>query len=93
MDHRKGMYSVNYFAKSTSLFGNYGIKFDIDDEFNLKGAPISKVQASFSFKDNHHDLILKVTLTDQMTGVEDIKEKTISLDQEFFNDHPKKCLK
>lgn len=93
LDHRKGMYSVNYFAKSTALFGNFGIKFDIDDEFNLKSAPITKVQASFKFKDSHHDLILKATLTDPMTGVEDIKEKTISLDQEFFNDHPRKCLK
>ena len=93
LDPRKGMYSVNYFAKSTVLFGNYGLKLSVRDELNLGDAVISTFRASFNFKDSHHDLILKAMLVDPITGKEDVKEKTIPLDQEFINDHPKKCLK
>ena len=93
LDPRKGMYSVNYFAKSTALFGNHGIKLNLDEEFNLQGRPVTTVQTSFNFKDSRHDLTIKAIIVDPATGVEEIKEKTISLAQEFFNDRPKKCLK
>ena len=93
LDPRKGMYSVNYFSKSPALFGNFGIRLDLDDEFQLHGVRPSTVQASFNFKNSRHDLNLKIIISDVARGTDEVKEKTISLDQEFFSDHPKKCLK
>jgi hypothetical protein len=93
LDHRKGVYSVNYFAKLPHLFNNYGIQVDLDDLFRLHGAVINTVQAGFDLKDDHYDLILKIQTPDPMTGVEVMREQRFSLETELFKDSPLKCLK
>lgn len=93
LEGRKGTYSVNYFAKSPAVFDKYGIKFDLNQEMQLHGAKIESVQSAFNLKNNHYDLILKVTTINSATQEEEPHEHLISLESQFFKDVPQKCLK
>ncbi len=93
LDPRKGVYSVNYFTRSPEFFSSYGIKINLDELFQMDGAPILAIQSSFNLRDSHYDLILKATVVDPISGTETIRERTFSLENEFFKDNPKKCLK
>lgn len=93
LEDRKGTFSVNYFAKSTDLFKDYGIDFNLDEIFQLNGAPISYVGASFDLKDSKHDLVLKITTRNPASLQEEYKSKRIPLGKEFFLDYPRNCLK
>lgn len=93
LDPRKGVYSVNYFARSPEFFSKYGIRINLDELFQMEGAPILAVQSFFYLKDSHYDLILKATVVDPLSRREIVRERSISIEADFFKDTPKKCLK
>ena len=88
LDLRKGIYSVNYFAKKPFLFSKHGVQYFVGDEVDLKGQSISTLQSSVDFDKGHKDVILKVQLVNDQ-----ILEKRIDIDANFFKDNPSHCLK
>jgi hypothetical protein len=93
LDHFKGTYNASYFARENSKFRDYGTSFDIDSEFNLHGQIPAEVTAAFDFDQNKHDLVLKISGRNSLGQKVEMDKKTIPLDDLFFKDHPKNCLK
>jgi hypothetical protein len=93
LDNRKSTYSTNYFARSPAAFHNYGLEINLNSELKLGGASIRTVEATFDFKDSHHDLVLKVYAKNPVTGKEQSHQKSFDLEMDFFKDSPRTCLK
>lgn len=88
LDLRKGIYNVNYFAKKPSLFSKQGVQHILADEVDLKGQSVSTMQSTVDFDKGHKDVILKIQLAnDQMV------EKRIDIEADFFKDNSSRCLK
>ena len=88
LDPRKGVYSVNYFAKKPALFAHYGQQYLLQDEVDLKGQKVTTVAVTMDFENEQRDVILHVNLDDGK-----VLEKRLHLDHDFFKDNAQKCLK
>lgn len=87
LDLRKGIYSVNYFAKKPDLFFKHGTKHILADELTLNGQAVAEVNSKIDFDQNHKDVVLKVRLANDQ-----ILEKKIDIESDFFKDNPSQCL-
>lgn len=88
IDPMKQVYNINYMMDNQSLLSRYGRGYALSNLPETKGLKIKTIQASVNFKPDKHEVILKVYLADNS-----VFEKRVSVDEDFFKDNSKHCIR